>query len=137
MLDSYIILNRNPKIIIKLFTYTSLALFILLIYLSNIINYTSYFKTYSCITFIDNNYYLKIVIPIDKLNLITTKNQIILDNNIYNYQVYKIVNIKKDINSQIVYLKIDNLESSYKINNYSVKVKIIEEEKKIIEFLRI
>ena len=137
MLDSYIILNRNPKIIIKLFTYTSLALFILLIYLSNIINYTSYFKTYSCITFIDDNYYLKIVIPVDKLNLITTKNQIILDNNIYNYQVYKIVNIKKDINSQIVYLKIDNLESSYKINNYSVKVKIIEEEKKIIEFLRI
>lgn len=137
MLDSYIILNRNPKIIIKLFTYTSLALFVLLIYLSNIINYTSYFKTYSCITFIDNNYYLKIVIPIDKLNLITTKNQIILDNNIYNYQVYKIVNIKKDINSQIVYLKIDNLESSYKINNYGTKVKIIEEEKKIIEFLRI
>lgn len=137
MLDSYIILNRNPKIIIKLFTYTSLALFVLLIYLSNIINYTSYFKIYSCITFIDNNYYLKIVIPIDKLNLITTKNQIILDNNIYNYQVYKIVNDKNDNNSQIVYLKIDNLESSYKINNYSVKVKIIEEEKKIIEFLRI
>lgn len=137
MLDSYIILNRNPKIIIKLFTYTSLALFVLLIYLSNIINYTSYFKTYSYITFIDNNYYLKIITPINKLKQITTKNQIILDNNIYNYQVYKIVNDKNDNNSQIVYLKIDNLESSYKINNYSVKVKIIEEEKKIIEFLRI
>lgn len=135
MLDSYIILNRQPKIIIKIFYCVSILLTFLSLYLLTTLTYTSYYSNNSYVTFIDKNYYLKLKVQVDKLNLITTNHQIILDNNIYNYQVYKIEN---DItnNSQIVYLKIANLDESYKINNYGIKIKIEENTQKIIQYIK-
>lgn len=135
MLDSYIILNRQPKIIIKIFYCVSILLTFLSLYLLTTLTYTSYYSNNSYVTFIDKSYYLKLKVQVDKLNLITTNHQIILDNNIYNYQVYKIEN---DItnNSQIVYLKIANLDESYKINNYGIKIKIEENTQKIIQYIK-
>lgn len=135
MLDSYIILNRQPKIIIKIFYCVSILLTFLSLYLLTTLTYTSYYSNNSYVTFIDKSYYLKLKVQVDKLNLITTNHQIILDNNIYNYQVYKIEN---DItnNSQIVYLKIANLDEYYKINNYGIKIKIEENTQKIIQYIK-
>ena len=136
MLDKYIILNRKPNIIIHIFIYTSILFIILIIYLSNILTYTSYYSKNSYITYINNNYFLKINIPINKLNLITTQNEIILDKIKYNYQIYKIDNNIKDNDYQTVYLEIYNLKESYKFNNYCIKVFLKEQDQKIIDYIK-
>lgn len=136
MLDKYIILNRKPTIIISIFIYTFILFIALILYLSNILTYTSYYKKNSCITYINNNYLLKLDIPIDKLNLVTKQNQIILDKNKYKYQVYKIDNNITSNNYQTVYLEIYNLEDSYKFNNYCIKVLLKDKEQKIINYIK-
>ena len=83
MIDEYIIINRKPKIIIKIFIYNIMFLMMLVIYLSNILTYTSYYSTNSYIFCSNNKYYLKLIIPIDKINLIVKKESLIINVEIY------------------------------------------------------
>lgn len=136
MIDKYIILNRQPKILLYIFWLIILLFSIISIYIFNTLTYTSYYSNNSLIVLKDNHYYLKLKIKIEDLKLLRKKNQIFVDDNIYNYQIYKIEeNI--DNNSQIIYLEINNLDDSYKINNYGIKIKIEKSRKKIINYLKL
>ena len=136
MIDEYIIINRKPKIIIKIFIYNIMFLMMLVIYLSNILTYTSYYSTNSYIFCSNNKYYLKLIIPIDKINLIVKKESLIINDEIYNYSIYKIDSNAINDNNIIIYLKVYGLKGSYKINNYIVKIKVEGERKKIIYYLK-
>lgn len=136
MIDEYIIINRKPKIIIKIFIYNIMFLMMLVIYLSNILTYTSYYSTNSYIFCSNNKYYLKLIIPIDKINLIVKKESLIINDEIYNYSIYKIDSNAINDNNIIIYLKVYGLKGSYKINNYIVKIKVEGERKKIIDYLK-
>lgn len=135
MLDKYIILDREPNIVIKVFIYFLIVFVILLIYLSNRLSYTSYYSNNSYITFVLDDYYLKMDIPVNKLDLIINNNKIILDDRVYSYQIHSL-EIGQSMNSQVIYLKIYDLDLSYKINNYIVKVMIKEREEKILNYLK-
>lgn len=137
MFDSYIILNRKPKIIIIIFVYVLICFSFYLLYLSNTLIYTSYYCSNSTVINVDNEYYLKMIVELDKLNLVTKKKRLYFadSNNQYNYQVYK---IEEGINndSKIVYLKVFEIDNSYKINNYGIKIKIKEKSTKLINYIK-
>jgi hypothetical protein len=136
MIDKYIILNRQPKILLYTFCFVTLLLSVIVIYTFNTLTYTSYYSTNSLIVYKDNNYYIKLKVKLENLELLKNKNELLLDDNIYKYRIYKIES-NIHINSQNVYLKINNLDNSYKINNYGVKIKIEKNKKKIIHYFKL
>ena len=138
LIDTYILMNRKPKIILKLFIYNILILIVLVIYVLFNCNYTSYFYSDSKITLKDNMYLLKIMTPISDLSSISQNKFLLINDKEYMYQIYEIEDnliYEDDSVYQIVYLKIWNLEDYYQINNYPLSIKIKGENKKIINYL--
>ena len=134
MLDSYIILNSKNTSIIKFYSYSFILFTLILSYFILNLTHITYFQKTSNIILKNNNYYLKIIIPIKKLNLLTENNYLMINNTKYNYQV-KNISLYKN-NKIFLYLQINNLDNSYKINNNSINIKI-KEEKKILEYIKI
>ena len=132
MLDSYILLNRQPKNIIKLFTFSIFLLFFILIFLINKLTYTPYLEKKSKVVFMNNNFYLEVEILQDEFNTISNNNKIIIDNKVY---FYKINLESSDDSGQKVYLNIEDFPDSYKINNRVILVKFEEETKGVIDSL--
>lgn len=132
MLDSYILLNRQPKNIIKLFTFSIFLLFFILIFLINKLTYTPYLEKKAKVVFINNNFYLEVEINHDEFVTIFNNNKIIIDNKVY---FYKIDLESSDDSGQKVYLNIEDFPDSYKINNRVILVKFEEETKGVIDSL--
>ena len=127
MLDSYILLNRQPKNIIKLFTFSIFLLFFILILLVSKLTYTPYLEKKSRVMFMNNDFYLELDVSKKELDIISRANKIIIDNREYFYRIA----LRRNNNSkQKIYLDIKNLVSSYKINNYVLLVKFKEESKR-------
>ena len=139
MIDSYIIINRQPNLIIKLFIYNILYLIVLVIWSINTFYYHSFFQVHSQILRINSLYYLEVLIPVEEVNIITNQSKIEIASKNYNYQVYKIDSnaiYDGNKNYQKIYLKIENLEESYQINGYQLEIKIEKSSKKIIDYLK-
>lgn len=135
MLDSYILLNRQPKNIIKLFTFSIFLLFFILIFLINKLTYTPYLEKKSKVVFMNNNFYLEVEILQDEFNTISNNNKIIINNKEYFYNIDKINLDDSSDSRQKIYLYIENLSNSYKINNYILLVKFEKETKGVIDSL--
>lgn len=133
MIETYILLNRQPKIISKLFLFNIFILITLIIYASFTFRYTSYFYSTSKITFKNNIYLLKITTSINNLDVVAKNKNIIINNKEYMYEIYEIESTDKD---QEIYLKVFNLEEYYLIDNYSVNIKIERNSKVLIDYLK-
>ena len=132
MLDRYILLNQKPKTLIRFyFSFLLLLSFIIIVLLLKI-DFTPYFIKKSKIEFLENNYYLKLNMNIEELNLISSKKKIVIDNSEYFYKIYKIVDVNGD--KLCVYLDVLNLSNRYKINNYSLLIKLEGDKKGLIDY---
>ena len=121
MINSYIIINRKTSSIIKLFILNIFILTFIVIWGINTFYYQSFIQLHSKILYYKSNYYMEVLVPVKEVKQITNKNKLILNSKIYNYQIYNIDNNVIYINHtnfQKVYLKIQNLDKSYKINGY-------------------
>lgn len=139
MIDSYIIMNRKTSILVKTFLFNILFLVAFVIYGINTCYYQNYLKFHSKILNFNTLYYLEVLVPVKEVFEVTKQNQILIDGKKYNYQVYKIdsdVVYKNYNNYQKVYLEIDSLETMYHKNGYQLDVRIMVDNKKIIEYLK-
>lgn len=133
MIDAYIIQNRKPKLISKIFISNILILILLVIYVINNFTYTFYLSITSNMKYVNNEFLLEISIPINEIDTIAKNHEITINNKQYMYQIKNIEDNNKEY--QNIYLKIYNLEEYYLIDNYSLDVKILKEKKKIIKYL--
>lgn len=134
--DMYKIVSN--KSIFKLPKYIIIILVILLILLIFILNYkVCLYDSYDgIITKIGEEYYVKVYMELDK-SFFLDNNQIYIDNNLYNYDIYKIEGEPKVIGNNLyldVYLNID-LEENKKINNYPLIIKQEKKNEKIFKTL--
>lgn len=136
MFDKYILLHRKPKRIIKVYTILILILLFIFIFLIYEFEVTPYLIKKVEIKFLENNYYLKLNADIKDLNIISSKDKIIIDNNEYLYKIYKIENNRIDSNKMDIYLMIYELPIRYKIDNYQLIIKIKDNKKRIIKYLK-
>lgn len=135
MLDSYVIINRKPKKIIKLLIVYILLLFVVLFILINKLTYIPYLVKNSKIIFKDDDYYLILEVSPNELNTISLKNKIIIDNKEYSYKIYKISSEISNSNKQKIYLNVNRLPKLYKINNYSLLIKVKKDKKRVLNCL--
>lgn len=139
MIDSYIILNRKPKLIIQIFVINFFIIVGFVIWGINTFEYQTSFQTHSKILNFNSYYYLELLIPEEEVNTITNHNKMIMNNKEYIYHIHKINPNIVDVNNnnyQFVYLEIENLEEKYQKNGYQVEVKFLKEEKKIIDYIK-
>ena len=139
MIETYILLNRQPKITTKLFIYINLFLIILIIYVLTNYQYTIYFNSNAQIKYNNNQFLAKIKTSNKNIKTISQNNKIIINNKEYTYKIYNIDEIpiyEDNQEHQIVYLKIYNLEDYYKIDNYSIDIKIEKSRQKIFDYLK-
>ena len=131
MLDSYIILNKSSKNILKIYYYSLISLLSLLIYIILNINYIYYLKYNGNIIKDDNKYLIKIDLPLNSINVITSNNKLILKNKTYNYQVKKIIINNKYTN---ILLSINKKDYNYKTKKIIIKIK--EENYNLIKHIK-
>lgn len=133
ILDIEIILNKQKYPI----TYNiGLLIFIILLaflYTSYTYQYKTYYITKG--TVIDGD--IKLFVQIDDIKYFTNNDKLIIDNLPYDYIVDRIdeeMYVDTSFNNyKYVYLKVNNLNN---INNYVYEIKLVKENKKIIEYLK-
>lgn len=139
MIDSYIILNRKTTFIIKFFMFNIFCIGLFVIWGINKFYFQTSFQFHSKISKFNSYYYLELLVPVKEVNEITNQNKIVIDKKEYYYHIYQInpeVIYINNTNYQKVYLDIENLESTYLKNGYRIDVKILKENKKIIDYLK-
>ena len=132
--NSYIILNKNTKKLIKLFIITSLFIVLLLILTLNI-KYKKYYYLYGQV---DNNYRLILYCDIKYLEVLKKNNKVVINNDTYNYKILSIdtnYTILNNTNNYIQLVIDINLNSEDKITNNILKLKVLVSNKKLFYYL--
>ena len=102
-----------------------------------LLDYKTYYKLRGLVIEDNNSYYIKLYIPLDNIKYITNNNIIIIDNKKYYYQIKEIDSeyFTDNITTyQIVTINLD-IPNKYKFNNLTLDLKLIKENKKIIDYL--
>ena len=131
MLDSYIILNKKNNNIIKIYYYSLIGLLTLLIYLILNINYSFYINCKGIIIKNNDKYLIKIILPLNKINVITSNNIFIIERKKYNYQVK---NIRIDNKKANILLSTKNIDNRYSKNKLNIIIK--EENYTLLNYIK-
>lgn len=139
MIETYMILNRKPKFIIKIFIFNAIFLLLLVIYKINTSPYQSYFQIHSKILINNSFYNFEVLIPEKEVSRITSQDELIIDSKTYKYHIYQIdsnIIYQNNTNYQKVYLKILNLDKKYQKNGYHIIAKIPKYYKTIMDYFK-
>ena len=138
MIDEYVILNRKPNFIIKLFIFNFFLLTGLVIFGINTFSYQNYFHIHSRILNLNSYFYLEVLVPVKEVNKISQQNLLWVDSKSYYYTIYSIdkeVVYLDHINYLKVYLEVNSLDKDFQRNGYHLDIRIKNEKKKIIDYL--
>ena len=139
MIDRYIILNRTPKIIIKLFIINIFLITGIVIWGINTLMYQKFLQIHSEILNVNSYYLFKVLIPVKEVKTITNNNKLWIEKKEYQYKVKTIDNkviYQKNQNYIPIYLEVKDVEKEYLIDGYQLDIKIEKEKKKIIDYLK-
>lgn len=136
-IDNEIILQRKVEPFIYVYIMIIIIIMLSLIIIFTVFNYKTYYDLRGIIINEENEYYLKIYIPISKVKYLVNNNKLVIDGKLYRY---KIINIDSEYFTdnvdtyQIIKIKV-NLPIKYKLNNLVINLKVVKEDKKIIEYI--
>ena len=139
MLETYILLNRKCRPLVKIFLFNVLILLFFIIYGINTYYYQTSIQLHSKILLKDSLFYLEVLIPEKEVSTIIENKKLKISNQEYYYKVIKIednITYKDNINYQKGYLEIKNLERKYQKKGYHLIVQFLKEKKKIIDYLK-
>lgn len=137
-IDNEIILNRKIRPLVYVYIMILIINILSLIIIFMLFNYKIYYYINGTIINEEDNYYLKCYIPIDDIKYITSSEYLIIDNESYKYSIYNInEEYFSDNNNtyQEIILNI-NLDDKYKYNNLILNLKLLKENKRVIEYIK-
>jgi hypothetical protein len=133
ILDIEIILKKQKYPFVYNIGVIIIIILLIFLYVSFTYSYKTYYITKGTIK--DN--YLELIVNITDMKYITNNNIVTIDNKLYHYSINK---ISEDLyvdelynNYKNIYLKVDDL---YNVNNYVYEIKLVKENKKLIEYLK-
>ena len=133
VLDIDLIINRNKYAKVYKFSLVMLVVIIICIYIIIAYRYQTYYLLKGRII----NNQLELTVSIDDIKNIYANNQLIIDNQIYNYQVMRISEyLHIDNNFQnycSLYLNVNGLVN---IDNFVYDIKIPKENKALVEYIK-
>lgn len=135
-IGNQLLLNRSIKPIIYLYIMIIITITLSLIIFFMLCNYKTYYNIKAIVVLEEDNYYLDCYVPIDKISYFSN-NELLLNRKKYRYSIINIDSnyYVSDLTSyQIIRIKLD-LDKNYLYNNMVLNLKILKENKKIIEYL--
>jgi len=133
ILDIEIILKKQKYHMIYNVGTILLIILMTFLYVLFVYNYKTYYINKG--TMIDGN--MKLLVDIDDIKYITRNNILKIESDRYEYNIKEIseeIYLDESLNNyKYIYLKVNNLNN---INNYVYEIKIVKENKKIIEYLK-
>ena len=109
-----------------------------LIIVCMLFHYKEYYFFKGTVTEEENSYYLKCYIPISETKYITLNDTLIINKKTYKYSIKSIseeyFNDKNETFQEVV-LNI-NLDNKYRYNNLVLNLKLLKEDKMVIEYLK-
>ena len=126
MINQYLILNKNPNILMKIFIYNIIFITGLIIWGINTISYQKYYLIHSQVLNLNSYYCIEVLIPVKEVKKVTSNNNLWINKKKYHYIVKSTDNhitYKNKINYIKLYLKVLNLEKEYQIDGYRLDVK--------------
>lgn len=133
-IDSEIILSRKIKYFVYVYILIIIIIMLSLITMSMIFKYKLYYKV-KAIVAEDNN--LKVYIPLNDTKYILKNDYLFIDNKKYKYNIKEINKEYLTDNMttyQVITLEL-SLPSEYKYQNLTLDIKLIKENKKIIDYI--
>lgn len=133
-IDSEIILSRKIKYFVYVYILIIIIITLFLITMSMIFKYKLYYKV-KAIVAEDNS--LKVYIPLNDTKYILKNDYLFIDNKKYKYSIKEINKEYLTDNMttyQVITLEL-SLPSEYKYQNLTLDIKLIKENKKIIDYI--
>lgn len=136
-LGSEVILKRKIGPLMGVYVMIIIVIMLSLIIFFVLFHYKTYYFVKGTIVLEDNNYYTDVYVPIDDEVYITKNNVAIIDGKKYEYSIFDIAKeyyTDNNVTYQRIRLKI-GLSDYLKFNNLTVDLKILKEDKRIIDYL--
>lgn len=137
-IDNEIILNRKIRPLVFIYIMVVIISSLSLIIIFMLFHYKIYYFFKGNIIMEEDNYYLKCYIPTSDIKYITSNNTLIIDKKLYKYEVIKISEdyfSDNNITYQEIILEI-SLDDEYKYNNLMLELKILKDDKRIIDYIK-
>lgn len=137
-IDNEIILNRKIRPLVFIYIMVVIISSLSLIIIFMLFHYKIYYLFKGNIIMEEDNYYLKCYIPISDIKYITSNSTLIIDKKLYKYEVVKISEdyfSDNNITYQEIILEI-SLDDEYKYNNLMLELKILKDDKRIIDYIK-
>lgn len=138
MINNNIILNKKVGPLVYIYIMILIICALSLIIVCMLFHYKVYYFFKGNVFEEDGIYYLKCYIPILEAKYVASGDSIIIDKKEYKYDIKSISNEYFNNNNetyQEIVLNI-NFDDKYKYNNLVINLKLIKEDKKIIEYLK-
>lgn len=135
-IDVEIILERKIKYYVYIYIMIIIITILSLITFAILFNYKIYYKVRG-IVLSEEDYSIKIIVPLEDIKYITKNDTIIIDKEEYKYKTKEIEREYITDNKrtyQTIILEL-NLPNKYRYNNLTLDLKLIKENKKIIKYI--
>ena len=136
-IDTEIILNRKIEPYVYVYIMIIIVISLSLIMLLVIYHYKTYYKVKGIITKEEDNYYIRIYIPLEDIKYLTNNNYIIIDNKNYTYNIISLDKeyYQNELNTyQVIKIEL-NIPDNYKYDNLTLDLKLLKEDKRVIDYI--
>ena len=136
-IDSEIILQRKIGPLVYVYIMIIIVFILSLIILCFLFHYKIYYKTRGVVEYLNDDYYIRIYIPIEDIIYITGNNTVKINKKDYVYSIYSVDNEYFTDNNntyQIVKIKCD-LDKKYRFNNLTIDLNFLRDNRRIVDYI--
>ena len=136
-IDSEIILQRKIGPLVYVYIMIIIVFILSLIILCFLFHYKIYYKTRGVVEYLNDDYYIRIYIPIEDIIYIIGNNTVKINKKDYVYSIYSVDNEYFTDNNntyQIVKIKCD-LDKKYRFNNLTIDLNFLRDNRRIIDYI--
>lgn len=136
-LDGQIIMQRKINPLIYLYIMIIIVTNLSLTTLSILFHYRTYYDIKGVVAKNEDDYYVKICIPIDKIKYLSSNNILKLDDVEYKYTIISYEDeYVTDNNYTFQFVIIEfPISNKYKFNNLILNLKFLKEDKRVIDYI--
>ena len=136
-IDSYIILNKKIGLIVYVYIMIIIVIILSLTIFLTLFKYKTYYKVKAVVEKVEEDYYIRLYVPLDDISYVTENNLVRIDKKEYKYTITS-VEEEYIINNFNTYQKIlirVELPSKYRFNNLSLELQLLKENKRVIDYI--
>lgn len=136
-IDSEIILQRKIGPLVYIYIMIIIVIVLSLIILFILCYYKTYYHVKGIVVNEDNHFYIRVYVPLESLKYIIDNKMLKIDGNEYEYNIMEIDSeyFTDNITTyQIVKIEV-NFEDKYKLNNLTLDLDFLKDNKRIIDYI--